>query len=223
MPHPDLPQAFLDSAAERRGRPHVYERIEPARTALVVIDLQRAFLEQGAPSETPSVRDIVPTVNRLAAAARMSGGTVVWVKATFEREGWPLFFDHMVKPDLAAPMLAALQEGSALHELWPELAVETRDIVVPKYRFSAFLPGASALPAILRERDIDTVLIAGCLTNMCCDSSARDAVMTDFRTIMVSDANAARSDEAHLSALASFLTGFGDVRRTDEVIALLAG
>jgi len=223
MPHPDLPQAFLDSAAERRGRPHVYERIEPARTALVVIDLQRAFLEQGAPSETPSVRDIVPTVNRLAAAARMSGGTVVWVKATFEREGWPLFFDHMVKPDLAAPMLAALQEGSALHELWPELAVETRDIVVPKYRFSAFLPGASALPAILRESDIDTVLIAGCLTNMCCDSSARDAVMTDFRTIMVSDANAARSDEAHLSALASFLTGFGDVRRTDEVIALLAG
>jgi ureidoacrylate peracid hydrolase len=223
MPHPDLPQAFLDSAAERRGRPHVYERIEPARTALVVIDLQRAFLEQGAPSETPSVRDIVPTVNRLAAAARMSGGTVVWVKATFEREGWPLFFDHMVKPDLAAPMLAALQEGSALHELWPELAVETRDIVVPKYRFSAFLPGASALPAILRESDIDTVLIAGCLTNMCCDSSARDAVMTDFRTIMVSDANAARSDEAHLSALASFLTGFGDVRRADEVIALLAG
>jgi len=223
MPHPDLPQAFLDSAAERRGRPHVYERIEPARTALVVIDLQRAFLEQGAPSETPGVRDIVPTVNRLAAAVRVSGGTVVWVKATFEREGWPLFFDHMVRPDLAAPMLAALQEGSALHELWPELAVETRDIVVPKYRFSAFLPGASALPAILRESDIDTVLIAGCLTNMCCDSSARDAVMTDFRTIMVSDANAARSDEAHLSALASFLTGFGDVRRTDEVIALLAG
>jgi ureidoacrylate peracid hydrolase len=223
MPHPDLPQAFLDGAAERRGRPHVYERIEPARTALVVIDLQRAFLEQGAPSETPGVRDIVPTVNRLAAAVRVSGGTVVWVKATFEREGWPLFFDHMVRPDLAAPMLAALQEGSALHELWPELAVETRDIVVPKYRFSAFLPGASALPAILRERDIDTVLIAGCLTNMCCDSSARDAVMTDFRTIMVSDANAARSDEAHLSALASFLTGFGDVRRADEVIALLAG
>ena len=222
MPHPDLPQAFLDTAAERRGRPHVYERIEPARTALVVIDLQRAFLEPGAPSETPSVRDIVPTVNRLAAAARASGGTVVWVKATFEREGWPLFFEHMVRPDLAARMLAALQEGSALHELWPELTVETRDIVVPKYRFSAFLPGASALPAILRERGIDTVLIAGCLTNMCCDSSARDAVMTDFRTIMVSDANAARSDEAHLSALASFLTGFGDVRRADEVIALLA-
>jgi ureidoacrylate peracid hydrolase len=57
---------------------------------------------------------------------------------------------------------------------------------------------------------------------MCCDSSARDAVMTDFRTVMVADANAARSDEAHLSALASFLTGFGDVRRSDEIIALLA-
>ena len=221
MPHPDLPQATVRRLAERRGRPHVFDRIDPARTALVVIDLQRAFMEPGAPSEVPQARDIVPAVNRLAAALRDASGTVAWVQATFEREGWPLFFDNLVSAELAGRMLPALQQGSDLHDLWPELGVAEEDLVVPKYRFSAFLPGASALPAMLRGRGVDTVLIAGCMTNVCCDSSARDAAMTDFRAIMIADANAARTDALHLSALESFLSSFGDVRTTDEIVALL--
>jgi len=223
MAHSELDPAILQAAAARRGRAHVYEEVVPARTALVVIDLQNAFMRVGAPSEVANARDIVPAVNRLAQALRASGGTVAWVKATFERDGWPLFFDHMVRPELAARILAALRPGSPDHALWPELLVAVDDIVVPKYRFSAFLPGASTLPAMLRGRGIDTVLIAGCMTNMCCDSSARDAIMTDFRTIMVTDCNAARTDAEHLSALASFLTGFGDVRRSDDLIARLTG
>ena len=129
----------------------------------------------------------------------------------------------MVRPELAARILAALRPESADHALWSELSIVPEDIVVPKYRFSAFLPGASTLPAILRGRGVDTVLIAGCMTNMCCDSSARDAIMTDFRTAMVADCNAAWTDAEHLSALGSFLTGFGDVRRSDELIAKLTG
>ena len=221
MGHPDIDPAILQAAAARRGRLHVYETIVPVHTALVVIDLQYAFMRPGAPSEVPNARSIVPAVNRLAEILRKSGGTVAWVQATFEREGWPLFFNHMVRPELAARILAALRPDSPDHALWPELSIAPDDIVVPKYRFSAFLPGASTLPAILRGRGVDTVLIAGCMTNMCCDSSARDAVMTDFRTIMVSDCNAARTDAEHLSALGSFLTGFGDVRHSDDLIAQL--
>jgi ureidoacrylate peracid hydrolase len=219
MSHPDLDPAIIEAAAARRGRLQVYEPIVPARTALVVIDLQNAFMRAGAASEVANARAIVPAVNRLAVALRDSGGTVAWVQATFERGGWPLFFEHMVRPELAARILAALRPGAPDHALWPELAVLPGDIIVPKYRFSAFLPGASTLPAVLRGRGIDTVLIAGCMTNMCCDTSARDAIMTDFRTIMVADCNAARTDAEHLSALASFLTGFGDVRRSDELIS----
>jgi ureidoacrylate peracid hydrolase len=222
MSHPDPDPAILQAAAARRGRPFVYDRIVPSRTALVVIDLQNAFMRVGAPSEVPNARTIVPAINKLAQALRRAGGTVAWVQATFEHGGWPLFFEHMVRPEIAARILAALRPGSPDHALWPELAVADGDIVVPKYRFSAFLPGASTLPAILRGRGIDTVLIAGCMTNMCCDSSARDAVMTDFRTVMVSDCNAARTDAEHLSALGSFLTGFGDVRRSDGLIAQFA-
>lgn len=169
MAHPDVDPAILQAAAARRGRLHVYEEIVPARTALVVIDLQNAFMRPGAPSEVPNARTIVPAVNRLAEKLRKSGGTVAWVQATFEREGWPLFFDHMVRPELAARILAALRSNSPDHALWPELVIAPDDIVVPKYRFSAFLPGASTLPAVLRGRGVDTILIAGCMTNMCCD------------------------------------------------------
>jgi ureidoacrylate peracid hydrolase len=221
MPHPDLDPAEIAAAAARRGRPHVYDELVGSRTALVVIDLQEAFVALGSPSEVPAAREIVPVVNELAAALRARAGTVAWVQATFERGGWPMFFDHMVAPDLAARILAALQPGAATHEIWHELDVLHADVVIPKYRLSAFLPGASTLPAILRGRDIDTVLIAGCMTNVCCDTSARDAVMTDFRTIMVSDANAARSDKAHLAALTTFLQAFGDVRKSDEIIRML--
>jgi nicotinamidase-related amidase len=118
-------------------------------------------------------------------------------------------------------MLEFLTEGHPGHELWPELDVRPEDLLVPKNRFSAFLPGVCDLEARLRERDIDTVLIAGTMTNVCCESSARDAMMRDFRTVMVSDANAARSDEEHLAALVTFIQTFGDVRETAEVVALL--
>jgi ureidoacrylate peracid hydrolase len=222
-PHPDLPADVVARAAVRRGRPHVYESIEAKRTALVVVDLQRAFMDVGAPAEVPAARRIVPTVNRLAAGLRAAGGTVAFVQATFDRAGWPMFFHHMVAPELAEEMLAALQAGAELHALHPDLERKPADLVVPKYRLSAFLPGASTLPVVLRTRGIDTVLIAGCMTNVCCDTSARDAVMTDFRTIMVSDANAARSDAAHLAALTTFLESFGDVRRCDEVLAMIRG
>lgn len=218
MVHPDLPDQIVEAAASRRGRPHVYDRIDPARTALVVIDMQRAFLEPGAPSEVPAARAIVPAINRMATALRRSGGQVVWIQATFDAAGWPIFFEHMVAPELSDRIRAALQEGDPLHQLWPELAVEPEDWIVPKYRLSAFLPGTSVLPIRLRTSGIDTVLIAGTMTNVCCDTSARDAVMTDFKTVMLADANAARSDGAHLSALTTFLQAFGDVRNTAELI-----
>ena len=70
---------------------------------------------------------------------------------------------------------------------------------------------------------IDTVIIAGTLTNVCCEASARDAMMADFKTFMAADANAARSDAEHLASLATVIQFFGDVRSCDELIAMLHG
>jgi len=99
--------------------------------------------------------------------------------------------------------------------------VQPQDLRVRKNRYSAFFPGACDLPQQLRARGVDTVLIAGTLTNVCCEASARDAMMGDFKTVMVSDANAARSDAEHVAALATLIQFFADVRTTDEVIGLL--
>ena len=79
--HPtEISPAIAERMQRRRGHLHVFERLEPKKTALVVIDMQRAFLEVGAPSETPVAREIVPNINRLAATVRSSGGAVAWVR-----------------------------------------------------------------------------------------------------------------------------------------------
>jgi ureidoacrylate peracid hydrolase len=114
-----------------------------------------------------------------------------------------------------------LTAGSLGHGLWPELDVKPEDEIVDKYRFSGFLPGTSELPERLRARGFDTVLITGTVTNVCCESSARDAMMTNFKTVMVSDGNAAMSQHEHDAALTAFYNIFGDVMDTDMLIAAL--
>lgn len=224
--HPSaLPADIVERLQRRRGHLHLFERLEAKRTALVVIDMQHAFVADGAPSAVPTAREVVPNINRLAAALRDKGGTIAWVQATYTASGpgyWPLFFDHMVQPQLSREILAALTEGTPGHALWHELDVRTPDLRIQKNRYSAFFPGACALPARLRERSIDTVLIAGTMTNVCCEASARDAMMDGFKTILVADANAARSDAEHLSALVNVVQFFGDVRATDELLEILA-
>ena len=82
-------------------------------------------------------------------------------------------------------------------------------------------PGASDLPQRLTDGGFAYVLIVGTVTNVCCESSARDAMMLNFKTVMVSDGNSAHSDGEHTATLAAFYAVFGDVMDTDMVIACL--
>jgi ureidoacrylate peracid hydrolase len=99
--------------------------------------------------------------------------------------------------------------------------VRPEDKIVYKYRFSAFVQGASDLPQRLTAGGFASVLIVGTVTNVCCASSARDAMMLHFKTVMVSDGNAAHADAEHTATLAAFDAVFGDVMDTDMVIACL--
>ena len=74
---------------------------------------------------------------------------------------------------------------------------------------------------MLTKRGIDTIVITGTVTNVCCESSARDASTLGYRVIMVADANAARRDRDHNATLYTVYRSFGDVRTTDEVLALI--
>ena len=74
---------------------------------------------------------------------------------------------------------------------------------------------------MLRARGLDTLLITGTVTNVCCESTARDAMMLNFRTIMVTDGNAAVTDEDHNASLIAFYLTFGDIMSTDRLVACL--
>ena len=220
----DIPQSVIDRVVRHRGREHIYDDLDARQTALIVVDMQNAFMMPGvAHVMCDAARDIVPAINRLATATRASGGTVVWVKNTFGEpslETWPVFH-AMTGPERTQVRIKTMAEGAIGHALWAGLDVDDADLIVKKDRYSAFVPGASALPQILRERGLDTLLITGTVTNVCCDSTARDAMMQNFRTVMITDANAAHTDEEHNAALIAIYLAFGDIMSADLAIECL--
>jgi ureidoacrylate peracid hydrolase len=101
------------------------------------------------------------------------------------------------------------------------LDVRADDLRAVKARASAFFPGNCDLPERLVERGIEHVLVAGLATNICCESSARDAHELGYRVTMVSDALVGNAWGLHEASLATFFRIFGDVRPSHEVIDLL--
>jgi ureidoacrylate peracid hydrolase len=219
-----IPRSVVERVIARRGREFVYDNLDPRRTAIVVVDMQNAFMLPGvAHALCPMAREIVPNINRLAQAVRASGGTVVWIKTTYTADTlneWSTYYD-LRGPEQNAKRAEALAAGSKGHELWAELDAREGDLTVEKKRFSAFIQGSSNLADVLRERGIDTVLITGTVTGVCCESTARDAMMCNFKTIMITDGNAAMTDEDHNASLAGFYLTFGDVMPTDKAIEFL--
>lgn len=219
-----IPQRIIDSVVKRRGTPHPHAHLDPKTTALIVVDLQNGFMMEGvAFSLCRTAAEIVPNVNRIAQSVRRTGGRVFWIQNTHDDAclaSWS-HLHEMTLPEPDEQRSVAMREGSRGHQLWAELDVQPEDERVLKTRYSAFIQGSCDLPERLRARGYDTVIIVGTVTNVCCESSARDAMMLNFRTIMVSDANAAHTDEEHNASLVSFYLTFGDVMTTDFLIACL--
>ena len=211
---------IIERVLARRGRLHLFDRLDAKRTALLVIDMQNAFVAPGAPIEVPGARDIVPGINRLAVELRQRGVPVIWV--VHENSGdWTNFFDVFVRPENRARAAQALSAGSEPQKLWAELSVAPGDLKVAKNRYSALIAGASDLGTLLKQRGIDTLLIAGTKTNVCCECTARDAMMLDYKVVLLCDCTAALSDEEHLATLENVIQQFGDVMTADDALALL--
>jgi ureidoacrylate peracid hydrolase len=214
---------IVERVLARRGQLHVYESLEARRTALLVIDMQNAFVAPGAPIEVPAAREIVPAINRLAAELRRRGVPVIWVLHQNQPGGadWRGFFESFVRPGNRARAAQALCAGSELQELWPPLDVDPADLKVSKGRYSAFIDNEK-FEKMLEARGIDTLLIAGTKTNVCCESTARDAMMLDYKVVLLSDCTAALSDEEHRATLENVIQQFGDVLSAEEALRLLS-
>jgi ureidoacrylate peracid hydrolase len=214
---------IVERVIARRGKLHWFDTLDPKKTALIVIDMQETFCAPGSPAEVASSRDIVEPINTMSRALRDLGGAVIFVlhanSQYGEKSDWELFFNHVVSGEVREKTIESLAPGR--QKVWQGLEQGNSDITVFKNRYSALISGASSLERVLRNLGVDTLLIAGTKTNVCCESTARDAMMLDFKTVMLSDCCATLSDDEHRAALETFIQQFGDVMTAEEAIERL--
>ncbi len=221
----EIGQEIVDRVLARRRRYHLFDSLDPAKTAFVIVDMQNTFCQEGSPAEVPASRDICAGINAFNAGLRKLGVKIIWVThantGDGERSDWDNFFNVFVADELRQRTIESLAPGERGQRIYDALEVDPADLHVIKNRYSALIPGASSLERMLRGYGVENVLIGGVKTNVCCESTARDAMMLDFKVVMVSDCLAALSDGEHLATLETFIQQFGDVMTGPEALAAL--
>lgn len=185
--------------------------LDPATSALIVIDLQRGIVARAAAPHASS--DVVSRCAQLAKAFREAGAVVVLVHVSFSEDD-----GDRLKPaaDAAPPAMPLPADWS---ELVPELGRQPGDIVIVKRQWGAFY--GTALDLQLRRRGIGTLVYGGIATNFGVESTARDAYERGFEQVFVEDAMSGLTAEAHAFAVTTIFPRMGRVRSTDEVLAAI--
>jgi nicotinamidase-related amidase len=187
--------------------------VDPNSAALIVVDMQNAFVGEGSTYETPGARTMLPQLGRMIAFAREHEMPVVWTQS-----------DH--SPPAGGIMLSkfptirednVLWKGDPSFELYSEM-VQPREGEhrVVKHKYDAFFE--TDLDAILRNQRVDTVIVVGTATNICCESTARSAFFHDYRVAFPADCNASFDEAMHDAALKTIDMFFGRVMSTDELL-----
>lgn len=216
----EFPQWVTDRVIARQGCLHPYDAFDAATTAFVIVDLQNYYTQPGYQAECAPARATFPAVRKLAAAMRAAGGHVIWIQTTSDGADttWSHHHHYMLTPDRSARRLVELSTQHTGYAIPDVLEPQPDDLRVTKRTYSALVAGSSTLDIELKARGIRTVLIGGTVTNVCCESTARDAMMLDYATVMVNDALSAVTPEEHVRCLENWMLFFGDVLETDEVI-----
>jgi len=217
-----LPE-HIEKVTVRDGVPHSVTSLDPADTALVVVDMQNFYMKEGALSYCSHAQAIVPNVNRLVDAVRRFGCPVVWLRnvtTAKSTKSWSRHYDRMTQARIDIRKRELAKDGEGF-KFWHEMDVRETDRKVEKTRYSAFIPGASNLENIMGEYSADTLIVCGVATDVCVESTARDAMMMNYRTIIVEDACAANTIKAHEASLNSLYLYFGDVQTTNHIINVM--
>ncbi len=184
--------------------------LERGRSALLVVDMQRFFLDPESPTFTCGGAAVLPTVKRLVGAFRKALRPVVFTR-------------HVHHPDgLDGGIMDWWWEGKCLEgspesEIHPELAPLPGEKVVCKHRYSAFYN--TDLETVLRCLRVEDLVVSGVMTNLCCESTARDAYYRDYRVFFLADGTAAINEEMHVASLMNLAYGFAFVTTAESVEA----
>lgn len=189
-------------------------RMQVAASALLVVDMQRFFLDATSPTFTCSGLAILPAVKRLIDAFRRAGRPVIFTR-------------HVHHPgDLDSGIMGwwwkgKCLEGSPESEIHPDLTPLPGEKVVFKHRYSAFYN--TDLETVLRCLKVEDLVVSGVMTNMCCESTARDAYYRDYRVFVPADGTGTISEEMHLASLLNLAFGFAFVTTCEKIVAQLNG
>lgn len=180
------------------------------KSALLVVDMQKFFLDPASPTFTHGGPAVLPNVKKLIAAFRKAGRPVIYTC-------------HVHHPDrLDAGIMGWWWEGMCLEgspesQVHDELAPLPGEKVVLKHRYSAFYN--TDLETILRCMKVEDLVISGIMTNLCCESTARDAYFRDYRVFFPADGTGSVTEEMHLASLMNLAFGFAFVTETENIIS----
>jgi len=201
---------LLDHVAAYNVRPW---KLNAGAAALLVIDMQNAFLHPRGAIYLPAAAAVVPRVAALAAAFRAAGRPVLYTRHAEDAGG------------ANAGLMAKWWDGSSPAEgtwdaeVFEELAPRPGDAVIPKIRYNAFM--ATDLEPRLRQAGIEDLVVAGVMANLCCESTAREAFMRDYRVFFPADGTAAPNLEFHRATLLNLAYGFAVITSCAELAAAL--
>lgn len=182
------------------------------KSALLVIDMQDFFLDESSPTFTCGGLAIIPRLQRLISTFRESGCPVIYTR-------------HVHNPQLNDIGImewwweGICLEGSPESEIHRSIAPLPEDKVIFKHRYSAFYN--TDLETVLRCLKIEDLVICGIMSNLCCESTARDAYFRDYRVFFPADGTGSINEEMHLASLLNLAFGFAYVTECEEIIRSL--
>ena len=219
-----MPKATVASAGNLQEMARIWlKKIEPfrmhrlklktSRAALLVIDLQNFFLDPKSPTFTTGGAAILPNVQKLIAAFRRADRPIIYTT-------------HIHKPDGSDAGIMKWWWKGMCREGYPEARVHTSiaprhaDKIIVKHRYSAFYN--TDLETVLRCAKIEDLVITGIMTNLCCESTARDAYYRDYRVFFLADATGSTSEELHVATLMNLAYGFAHIATTAEILRIIS-
>lgn len=185
-------------------------RLDATASALLVVDMQMFFLDPASPTYTCGGPAALPAIKRLAAAFRAAGRPVIFTQHVHHPNGSDLGI-------MGWWWEGRCFEGSEAGEIHPELRPLAGEKVVTKHRYSAFYN--TDLETVLRCLKIEDLVVSGVMTNLCCESTARDAYFRDYRVFIPADGTGTITEEMHLASLLNLAFGFAFVTTGDRLIA----
>ncbi|HCA23476.1 MAG TPA: cysteine hydrolase [Pseudomonas sp.] len=209
------------------SKPLVRWDLNPRRAAVIVVDMQKVFCEPDGALYVPNTAKIIQPIQALVDAARGVDVPVIYLRHIVRGDG----SDTGRMRDLYPNVDEILARSEPNVEVIDALAPQSGDVIIDKLFYSGF--HGTDLDTVLRARDVDTIIVCGTVTNVCCETTIRDGVHREYKVIALSDANAAMdypdlgfgaisAEEIQRISLSTIAYEFGEVTSTADVIARLS-